>query len=634
MKSKFKVFCMLLLDIFIINISIFISYLLVINGDFNDISKSVIKVIPLILLFITLSKLFVFSIFKIYKSLWRYVGIHELSSIVFAVFISNSILFLTTNIIFSTYLPKGLFIIALFVDISLIGGSRLAYRLVRRVLNGQVKFFKNYKKILIVGAGDVGSLVINELKIHSNFKLEPVAVIDDDNGKFGRKIHGVPIVGRLKVLKITIEKFKIDEIIIAIDSDDTKVINKIYEECSKTKCKVKILPPLNQLFDQNFVFQKLRDVNIEDLLGRKPIILEHNEISFFLKGKTVLVTGGGGSIGSELCRQISKFLPKKLIILDNYENNAYSIQNDLISKYPNLKLELIIANIREKHRIELIFKEFKPQVVFHAAAHKHVPLMENNPTEAISNNIIGTLNVVECSHKFNIEKFVLISTDKAVNPTNIMGASKRVAEMIIQGINKQSFTDFVAVRFGNVLGSNGSVIPLFKEQIKKGGPITVTHPDINRFFMTIPEASQLVLQAGAMAKGGEIFVLDMGEPVKICDLATKLIKLSGYEPNKDIEIRYTGLRPGEKLYEELMLKEEGMQKTKNSKIYIAQPLIFSFKKLKKDIECLKDIILTNPEHSIDFIKTLVPTYKVFTENKKTKKILNSKEKINIGLSKE
>jgi FlaA1/EpsC-like NDP-sugar epimerase len=365
---------------------------------------------------------------------------------------------------------------------------------------------------------------------------------------------------------------------------------------------------LSQLIDESVSIQKIRDVKIDDLLGRDPIKLDNNEIGGLIKDQVVMVTGGGGSIGSELCRQIVKYSPKRLIILDNYENNAYDIQNELLAHYPNLNLTVKIANVREKGRLEYIFKKHKPDIVFHAAAHKHVPLMEANPTEAIKNNIFGTLNVVECADKFGVKRFVMISTDKAVNPTNIMGATKRTAEMIIQAMDRVSKTEFVAVRFGNVLGSNGSVIPLFKKQIEAGGPVTVTHPDIIRYFMTIPEAVQLVLQAGAMAEGGEIFVLDMGEPVKIYDLARNLIKLSGFEPEVDIKIEFTGLRPGEKLYEELLLAEEGVQATKNNKIFVAQPLHTDLAILRREIDCLRDLIMTNADGARDYIKVIVPNY--------------------------
>jgi FlaA1/EpsC-like NDP-sugar epimerase len=436
-----------------------------------------------------------------------------------------------------------------------------------------------------------------------------VAIIDEDSYKIGKEINGVPIVGSNKDIVDVIIKKKIDEAIIAIPSAANKVINEIYNECSKTNCKVKILPSVAQLIDETVVMQKVRDVNIEDLLGREPVNLDVEGISSYIAGQVVLVTGGGGSIGSELCRQIASFKPRQLVILDNYENNAYDIQNELLYQYPDLNLVTIIANIREKHRMDSIFKKYRPNVVFHAAAHKHVPLMEANPTEAIKNNVFGTLNVAECADKFGVRRFVLISTDKAVNPTNIMGATKRIAEMIIQAINKHSKTEFVAVRFGNVLGSNGSVIPLFKKQIEQGGPVTVTHPEVTRFFMTIPEAVQLVIQAGAMAKGGEIFVLDMGQPVRIYDLARNLIKLSGFEPDEDIKIEFSGLRPGEKLYEELLMDEEGLKSTANHKIFVAQPVFTDFALLKREIDCLKEIIMTDADEVMNYVQMIVPTYK-------------------------
>jgi FlaA1/EpsC-like NDP-sugar epimerase len=522
------------------------------------------------------------------------------------------------NIIFLAHIkaPRSLFIIAFFLDISLIGGMRFFYRFFRRFSKNKFKILKNKKNALIIGGGDTGELLVKEIKLHPELRLNLVGILDDDNTIFGRKIHGIRVLGNINNFNEVVSEKKVDEIIIT--NSDNKIINDIYQKLSNTNCKVRILPAITKIIDGSFVVNKIRDIKIEDLLGRETVKLNNYKIMNFLSEKIVIVTGGGGSIGSELCRQIAKFKPKELIIIDNYENNAYAIENELSYKHKKLKLKVKIANIRERHRLELIFKEIQPNVVFHAAAHKHVPLMEANPTEAISNNIFGTLNVAECADKFKVEKFVLISTDKAVNPTNIMGATKRVAEMIIQGINKNSNSDFVAVRFGNVLGSNGSVIPLFKKQIKKGGPVTVTHPEINRFFMTIPEASQLVLQAGSMAKGGEIFVLDMGQPVRIYDLAKNLIKLSGYEPEVDIDIKFTGLRPGEKLYEELMLEEEGMKKTESDKIHVAKPLVFSYKKLKKDIEFLKDLIFTNPEHSVKYMKQLVPTYKIDNKNKDLK----------------
>lgn len=612
MKQKIRSNILVFLDIILVNISLAFAYLLRFDFGYRNIPIEFLDNMLHLAILSTVIKILCFLAFKLYSSLWRYASIYEMTSIVGAAFVSNAIVLLYILVVPTKSMriaPISIFIITIFTDIFLVGGIRFSYRIMRRVVKGEMIRFKDSKRVLVIGGGDAGAIIIKELKLHPELKSTAIAIIDDDISKVGRKINGVPIVGQRKDIVEAVEKRKIDEVIIALPSVSNKVINEIYMECAKTDCKVKILPAVSQLIDESVIIQKIRNVDIEDLLGREPIKLDIDEISSYLEGQVVLVTGGGGSIGSELCRQIVSFNPKRLIILDNYENNAYDIQNELSGKYPELDLVTIIANIREKHRLESIFKKYKPNVVFHAAAHKHVPLMEANPTEAIKNNVFGTLNVAECADKYNAGKFVLVSTDKAVNPTNIMGATKRIAEMIIQAINKGSATDFVAVRFGNVLGSNGSVIPLFKKQIELGGPVTVTHPEIIRYFMTVPEAVQLVVQAGAMAKGGEIFVLDMGEPVKIYDLARNLIKLSGFEPDEDIKIEFTGLRPGEKLYEELLLAEEGLQSTKNDKIFIAQPGSTDLAALKKEIDCLKEIVMTNADDVINHIQELVPTYK-------------------------
>ena len=468
----------------------------------------------------------------------------------------------------------------------------------------------NNKRVLVVGAGSAGQMIINELKENPQLNKVPVGIIDDDINKIGRRIHHVKILGDTSQIKDIVEKQKVDEIILAIANVDKARKAQIIEKCKETKCKLKTIPGIYEIIDGKVDIKKIRDVDIEDLLGREPIKVNMKEMSDYIKERTVLVTGGGGSIGSELCRQIASFNPKHLIIVDNYENNAYAIQQELIRKYENkLNLSTIIASIREYKRMDEIFNEYKPDVVFHAAAHKHVPLMENSPSEAIKNNIFGTLNVARLCDIYKVKRMVLISTDKAVNPTNIMGATKRAAEMIIQTINKDSETEFVAVRFGNVLGSNGSVIPLFKKQILEGGPVTITHPDIIRYFMTIPEAVQLVLQAGAMAKGGEIFILDMGEPVKIVDLAYNLIRLSGFEPGVDIKIEYSGLRPGEKLYEELLMSEEGLTKTANSKIFIGKPVEFDSNKVVNHLDMLKRIVDNEDVELIDCVmREFVTTY--------------------------
>lgn len=607
MIYKVRVLFLIVLDIILINISLLLAYFLRFELSFGNIASEFTKEIPHLILIATITKIAAFYIFKLYNSLWKYAGIYELMNIIIASFLSNTFMlgyvFLTR-----TPVPRSIFIITFFIDCFSIGALRLGYRVFRRIIRGEVILIRNNKKILLIGAGDAGASLINEFHLHPELKSTPVAIIDDSRGKQGKKLNGVTVMGtRNDIVRVAQEK-DIDEIVIAIPSASPKTINELFSICSNTKCKVKILPSLSQLIDETVSVQKIRDVNIEDLLGRDPIKLDNNEIGSLISERVVMVTGGGGSIGSELCRQIAAFSPKQLIILDNYENNAYDIQNELLVKHPELNLVAVIANVREKPRLENIFRGYKPDIIFHAAAHKHVPLMEANPTEAIKNNIFGTLNVAECADKFGAKRFVMISTDKAVNPTNIMGATKRVAEMIIQAFSKHSKTEFVAVRFGNVLGSNGSVIPLFKKQIEQGGPVTVTDPEIIRYFMTIPEAVQLVLQAGAMAKGGEIFVLDMGEPVKIYDLARNLIKLSGFEPDVDIKIEFTGLRPGEKLYEELLLAEEGIEATKNNKIYVAKPLHTDLAILRREIECLRDIIINNADQVRDYMKIIVPNY--------------------------
>ena len=488
-------------------------------------------------------------------------------------------------------------------------GVRMAFRGLRHIRAAFPNSRTGASRTLVIGAGEAGALAIQEMKQHAHLCLEPVAIVDDDKDKHGKKLFGIPIVGDRNSIHQVVERFRIDQIVIAIPSASEKDINEIISICKRTKCKLKILPGVFELLNGNVTVNKIRDVQIEDLLGRKPVKLDIHNIKDFISNKTILVTGGGGSIGSELCRQIARFSPAKLLILDIYENGAYDLQMELQGKFPDLNMEVLIASVRDKARIDSIFKKYTPHVVFHAAAHKHVPLMEHNPTEAIKNNIFGTMNVAEAADRFGTEKFVLISTDKAVNPTNVMGATKRVAEMIIQAMDKHSRTEYVAVRFGNVLGSNGSVIPLFKRQIAEGGPVTVTHPEINRYFMTIPEAVQLVLQAGSMAKGGEIFVLDMGKPVRIVDLARDLIRLSGYEPDVDIKIVYTGLRPGEKLYEELLTDEEGLTATTHEKIFIGKPTYSDISTLKAELEKLKFLLMGSDENIYRFIENLVPTYK-------------------------
>lgn len=598
---------LIITDIILVNLSYYFSLLLRFDANIPS------EYISLYLnnsLKITIIAILSFSIFRLYKSLWRYASIDELISVVIANIVASSLTF-TILTLMNVNFPKSIYLIALLLNIAFVGGLRFGYRVLRNIKN---KFTKNgFKKdrVLIIGGGSAGSIVIKEIKESDHLNKDIIGIIDDDKRKIGKRIHNVPILGTREDIINIAKKEKVDEIILAIPSAPKKEIKNILEICKETKCKIRTLPGVYELIDGKISIKKIRDVEIEDLLGREPVKIDLNEIGQYLENQVVLVTGGGGSIGSELCRQIARFNPKKLLILDMYENNAYDIQNELKRKYGDkLNQEVIIANIRERKRLEKVFEKYHPDLIFHAAAYKHVPLMEENPTEAIKNNVFGTLNLVELADEYNVKRFVLISTDKAVNPTNVMGASKRIAEKIIQAMNTSSKTEYVAVRFGNVLGSNGSVIPLFKKQITEGGPVTVTHPEVIRYFMTIPEAVQLVLQAGAMAKGGEIFVLDMGEPVKILDLAKDLIKLSGFEPGKDIEIKFTGLRPGEKLYEELLLAEEGLKATKNEKIFIVKPIFEDIKTLKNKLDKIKNL-LEHEDFSLieSIIKELVPTYK-------------------------
>ena len=475
--------------------------------------------------------------------------------------------------------------------------------------DASVDEIENAQKVLVVGAGAAATMLIKDLPVNVNLNFKIVGLVDDNPEKIGNTLCGYPILGTRNSIAKLCKKHEIDQIFIAIPSASSADKNEIIEICSKTKAKIKIVPAIDQMLASPDNKITYRDVRIEDLLDRSPVVLDNEEISEYIENKVVMVTGGGGSIGSELCRQIMKYNPENLIIVDIYENNAYDLQMELNRLYPNKKPTVLIASVRDIKRMESIFEEYKPYIVFHAAAHKHVPLMEVSPCEAIKNNVFGTLNLAMCADKYNTKRFVMISTDKAVNPTNIMGATKRMCEMIVQSMQKISDTEFVAVRFGNVLGSNGSVIPLFKKQIEEGGPVTVTHKDITRFFMTIPEAAQLVLQAASYARGGEIFVLDMGNPVRIYDLAKNMIRLSGYTPGVDIAIEVVGLRPGEKLYEELLMSEEGLTKTRHEKIFIGAPGDVSMDKLKPSLDLLNVAAESNDVDKIkDIVEKVVPTY--------------------------
>lgn len=564
-----------------------------------------------------------FIVMGVYKNMWRYAGIEDIFQCLKASVVGN-VLFIVITLLFKIpvrfYVYPVVFPVSSFCTMAI----RVVYRAILIIGDKNTKKLSHYTNIMIVGAGQATVAILNEVSRNNPNNYSVKCIVDDDKTKIGRTINSVHVVSTTDKIPAMVKKYGIEEIILSIPSVDRQNKKRILDICADTKCKLKILPEVYSLLTNDNlsdVMEKIRDVQVEDLLGREPISLDCTLTKEYIQGKTVLVTGGGGSIGSELCRQISSYYPKALIILDIYENNAYDIQQELIREYgEKLNMEVEIASVRDKNKLDRIFSAKNIDIVFHAAAHKHVPLMEKNPEEAIKNNVVGTYNVVQVAHEYKVEKFVLISTDKAVNPTSVMGATKRISEMIIQSFNKHSDTDYVAVRFGNVLGSNGSVIPLFKEQIKEGGPVTVTHAEITRYFMTIPESVQLVLKASSMANGGEIFVLDMGEPVKIKDLAYNLIKLSGLEPEVDIKIEYTGLRPGEKLYEELLINLTKNQiQTNMEKIFIERPTEFNENEL---FELIKQ--LEQAAHNVDIeviltlIEILVPTYKRTTNKNCTK----------------
>lgn len=552
----------------------------------------------------------IFLILGIYRTLWSTSVDREIIMILISTIISTFTYFIIFKIGKIEY--YGIFYIVNILLTHLgMCGIRILYRAARRA----VLYFRlnqnmeNRMKVLIVGAGSAGKLIVKEMFENPQLNMCPVGIIDDDENKLGKSYYNVPVIGTTDDIEQIARNLEIDEIIFSIAKIKRIRKREIMQICKNTKCKIKTIPGIYELIDGRVSIKKIRDVEIEDLLGRESVQIRDKEVLRFIKGKKVLVTGAGGSIGSELCRQISSLNPRELILVDIYENNAYELQQELIRKYENLELKVLIASVRDKNRMEEIFINYQPEIVFHAAAHKHVPLMEDSPCEAIKNNVFGTLNMAELSAKHGVKRFVLISTDKAVNPTNIMGATKRCCEMIVQILNKSSETEFVAVRFGNVLGSNGSVVPLFKKQIEEGGPVKVTHPEITRFFMTIPEAVSLVLEAGTMARGGEIFVLNMGEPVKILDLAKNLISLSGLEPGVDIKIEFTGLRPGEKLYEEILMDEEGLRDTAKEKIYVGQPIEVDEGEFFDRLRHLKDVVEMEDKDEVKYvIKELVPTY--------------------------
>ncbi len=598
---------LIITDIILINGSVFLSLIMRFDIDIESIPQEYIdkyldNVIPF-----TIIALILFWCFRMYHSLWQYASIAELYKIVEACVVTEIVHFGFT-VAMGWMLPRSCYFLSLVFLILAMSASRFMYRMIRT-------FLQDYRQttepvnIMIIGAGEATNVLLREIQNSRYMYNSKVScIIDDNHKKVVKYIRGVKVVGTRDKIKESAKLYGIDEIIFAIPSASVEVKRDILNICKETDCNLKILPGVYQMVDGEVNVNSIRNVDVLDLLGRDPIEVDIDSIMGYVKDKTIMVTGGGGSIGSELCRQLVSHQPKCLIIFDIYENNAYDIQQELRINYPNANVVTLIGSIRNTKRLEEVFETYKPQIIYHAAAHKHVPLMEVSPNEAVKNNVVGTWNVARMADKYNVDKFVMISTDKAVNPTNVMGATKRICEMIIQTYNEISKTDFVAVRFGNVLGSNGSVIPLFKRQIEAGGPVTVTHPDIIRYFMTIPEAVSLVLQAGAYAKGGEIFILDMGDPVKIDDLAKNLIRLSGYTLGVNMEIKYTGLRPGEKLYEELLMKEEGLQDTKNKLIHIGKPIEFDKEHFFDNLEALKEAAYSETDDIRTLLKKVAPTY--------------------------
>lgn len=630
---------LLLYDIIAINLSYFIALWLRFDCTFSAIPEVYLEPALRIAPAYTFVMLVILASMRLYQSVWRYASIPELLRI-FSASIIGAFTQILGTLLFLQRMPISYYVIGWILMFAALAVSRFGYRAVRMVYREKKKKNHKGKNVMIIGAGEAGKELLDELLRSNRLNVQPKCLIDDDVNKHGKYISDIPIVGGRNEIMAATQKYEIDQIILAIPTLTTKVRRDILTICKETGCELLSVPGIYQLVNGEVAVSNLKKVSVEDLLGRDSIKVNIDEILGYVKGKVIMVTGGGGSIGSELCRQIAAHQPKQLIIFDIYENNAYEIEQELKRKHPELDLITLIGSVRDAKRVNQIFDKYKPQIVYHAAAHKHVPLMETSPNESIKNNVIGTYKTALAAKYNGCERFVLISTDKAVNPTNIMGASKRLCEMVVQTLDKvgkmqaagknvqepilgvhtetgnvlknkpsKKPTEFVAVRFGNVLGSNGSVIPLFKKQIEEGGPVTVTHPDIIRYFMTIPEAVSLVLQAGAYAKGGEIFILDMGDPVKIDDLARNLIKLSGLTPDVDIDIKYTGLRPGEKLYEEKLMAEEGMQKTANKLIHIAKPIELNEEKFFDDLKILYELCYDNSEHIREAVVDMVDTYR-------------------------
>ena len=608
-KLFYRRTCLIIYDIISVVIASYMAILWRYDFHLDSIPDHFMRPVERILPFNILITLVIFYIMHLYSSLWAFAGETELQNIVVACTLSTladsiglQFFKITAQAVPRSYYPADLAILVVCIF-----ASRFSYRFFRG-LKHKKQNKNNMISVMVIGAGEAANLIIKEI-VNSNFSTMVIkCIIDDDKGKWGRYIQGIKVVGGRDKIVECADVFEVDEIIVAMPSAARTEIRELLEICKDTNCKLRSLPGMYQLVNGEVSVSKLRDVEVEDLLGRDPITVDMDSILGYVQGKVVLVTGGGGSIGSELCRQIAAHRAAQLVIVDIYENSVYDIQQELKEKYPELDLVVLIASVRNTNRMNYIFSHYHPDIVYHAAAHKHVPLMEDSPTEAIKNNVFGTFKTAQAAAMSGVRRFVMISTDKAVNPTNIMGASKRICEMIIQTFDKHYETEFVAVRFGNVLGSNGSVIPLFRRQIEAGGPVTVTHPDIIRYFMTIPEAVSLVMQAGAYARGGEIFVLDMGEPVKILTLAENLIKLSGFRVGEDIKIEFTGLRPGEKLYEELLMEEEGMKDTANRMIHIGKPIELDEHEFFTQLKELKDECQIENSDIRPLIKKIVPTY--------------------------
>ncbi len=600
--KKHKGFLFMLSDFILLALSFLLGLYFRFNGNIPwELNKEWFR---FIVLFIGI-KLIIYYLAQLYHILWKFAGMRDLWRIIIAN-VAASVLVFGLNRFLVTGIPRSIFSIIFILDTLFIGGSRLLFRTISGAKN---PFSGPIRRTMIIGAGEAGNMVVEELRRHQSLGMYPVLFVDDDPTKQHKTVNGVPVLGNRYDIPHLVEQYDIKQIIYALPSAKNEERLAILKLANQTKAKIQLVPGLYELIDGKVDINNLREVEVEDLLGRNTVEFDNRYLKDFIENKVVMVTGAGGSIGSELARQIAKYRPKQLILLDIYENNVYDVQIELTRRHPELNLKVLIESIRDEKRIDRVMNRYRPEILFHAAAHKHVPLMEDNPFSAVLNNVFGTRNVIDAAGKYGVKKFVQISTDKAVNPTNVMGCTKRICEKMIQSANGKMETDYVAVRFGNVLGSNGSVIPLFKKQIAQGGPVTVTDERIIRYFMTIPEACQLVLIAGSMAKGGEIFVLDMGEPVKIMELAKNLIKLSGKELGKDIEIKIVGLRPGEKLYEEILLDKETMEETMNNKIFVEKPEVLHGEVLENQLKSLKELLSQEDEEIlIQKLREIVPEY--------------------------